>query len=189
MFAIGEDDDNDDKEDGAEELALKKTKKKIMHKLKNHHGAQHYYYVGMGEAGHMGEFFEGHVDLHGTHEYVGEVARQAFFDRYQRIASHMFDPDQKISSDPNQLIAPSDEEVRVSEERRERQILPYVLSLLPTSRSSLTSKAPPSLQLSSLIAEHDDEVRGAERGAGVEEEHGCGSVFDGPGIFGAKSSS
>ncbi|GMH59163.1 hypothetical protein TrLO_g15025 [Triparma laevis f. longispina] len=90
-------DDEDEEEERARSKSQRKKKKKIFHKLKHHHGAQHYYYVGMGTAGHMGEFFEGHLDMHNKHEYIGEVARQAFFDRYQRISSHMHDADQDVT--------------------------------------------------------------------------------------------
>ena len=98
---IAEEGEEEETEEEARERMqsqMKKEKRKIFHKLKHHHGAQHYYYVGMGTAGHMGEFFEGHLDLHNKHEYIGEVARQAFFDRYQRISSHKYDRDQAVSA-------------------------------------------------------------------------------------------
>ena len=57
----------------------------------NSHDMNHSFYVGMGEAGHMGEFSEGQVDMRDEHEFVGEVARQSFFDRYQRIAGNRYD--------------------------------------------------------------------------------------------------
>ena len=45
--------------------------------------------VGMGRAGEMGANDEGHkLGGHGQLEYMGERARQMFFDRYQRIANH-----------------------------------------------------------------------------------------------------
>ncbi|GMH51778.1 hypothetical protein TrST_g8706 [Triparma strigata] len=98
MAEEGEEEETEEEARERMQSQMKKEKRKIFHKLKHHHGAQHYYYVGMGTAGHMGEFFEGHLDLHNKHEYIGEVARQAFFDRYQRISSHKYDRDQAVSA-------------------------------------------------------------------------------------------
>jgi len=78
-------------DENAEDKDKKGLEKNYSSAKNNHHGFQHYFYVGMGEAGHMGEFSEGQVDMHNKHEFIGESARQSFFDRFQRIAINQYD--------------------------------------------------------------------------------------------------